>query len=54
MVYCSILGLALNLAKFNIGSLDMDGAFDAMSPGLVDGNWAREHHSVWVAESAEG
>lgn len=33
-----------------IGSLGMEGAFDAMGTGRVDENWAREHHNLWVAE----
>jgi formate dehydrogenase subunit gamma len=28
----------------------MEGAFDAMGTGEVDLNWAKEHHSLWVAE----
>ena len=28
----------------------MEGAFDAMGTGMVDLNWAREHHNIWVAE----
>lgn len=33
-----------------IGSIGMEGAFDAMGTGQVDLNWAREHHSLWVEE----
>ncbi|MFA7429349.1 MAG: formate dehydrogenase subunit gamma [Rhodospirillaceae bacterium] len=39
---------ALMLAHIYIGSVGMESAFDAMSTGYVDINWAREHHSVWV------
>jgi len=42
--------IAIVLGHIYIGSLGMEGAFDAMGTGLVDENWAREHHSVWVAE----
>jgi formate dehydrogenase subunit gamma len=28
----------------------MEGAFEAMWEGKVDVNWAKEHHSVWLAE----
>lgn len=38
------------LAHIYIGSIGMEGAFDAMSSGMVDEAWAREHHSAWVAE----
>ncbi len=38
------------IAHIYIGSIGMEGAFAAMGSGHVDENWAREHHSVWVAE----
>ncbi len=38
------------VAHIYIGSLGMEGAFDAMGTGQVDENWAREHHNLWVAE----
>jgi formate dehydrogenase subunit gamma len=38
------------LGHIYIGTLGMEGAFDAMGTGQVDENWAREHHSLWVAE----
>jgi formate dehydrogenase subunit gamma len=28
----------------------MEGAFEAMSEGTVDLNWAKEHHSLWLEE----
>lgn len=33
-----------------IGSVGMEGAFDAMGTGDVDLNWAREHHNLWVKD----
>lgn len=45
-----IVLIAIILAHIYIGTLGMEGAFDAMGSGQVDENWAREHHSVWVAE----
>jgi formate dehydrogenase subunit gamma len=38
------------LAHIYIGSVGMEGAFDAMGSGQVDLNWAKEHHSLWVEE----
>jgi formate dehydrogenase subunit gamma len=38
------------LAHIYIGSVGMEGAFDAMGSGEVDLNWAKEHHSLWVEE----
>ncbi|EWY39708.1 formate dehydrogenase subunit gamma [Skermanella stibiiresistens SB22] len=31
-----------------IGTVGMEGAFDAMGNGEVDLNWAREHHAGWL------
>jgi formate dehydrogenase subunit gamma len=42
------------IAHIYIGTVGMEGAFDAMGSGHVDANWAREHHSVWVAELERG
>ncbi|WP_224380227.1 formate dehydrogenase subunit gamma [Roseovarius carneus] len=38
------------IAHIYIGSVGMEGAFDAMGSGEVDLNWAKEHHSLWVDE----
>jgi formate dehydrogenase subunit gamma len=42
--------IAAMLAHIYIGSVGMEGAFDAMGTGEVDINWAKEHHSLWVEE----
>ncbi|MBM3554458.1 MAG: formate dehydrogenase subunit gamma [Alphaproteobacteria bacterium] len=47
----SIALIGIMIAHVYIGSLGMEGAFDAMGHGYVDENWAREHHSIWVAET---
>lgn len=52
-VWHAIVGIAfivIILAHIYIGSVGMEGAFDAMGSGQVDANWAREHHSLWVEE----
>jgi formate dehydrogenase subunit gamma len=49
----AIMGLFLTvliIAHIYIGTIGMEGAFDAMGSGEVDLNWAREHHSVWVSD----
>ncbi len=49
----AVLALALIAAIIGhiyIGTLGMEGAFDAMGTGEVDLNWAKEHHDLWVAE----
>lgn len=42
--------MAIVLAHIYIGSVGMEGAFDAMGSGEVEEQWAREHHSLWVDE----
>ena len=44
----AVLFVAAMLAHIYIGTLGMEGAFDAMGSGEVDLNWAKEHHSLWV------
>jgi formate dehydrogenase subunit gamma len=49
----AILFVALILAHIYIGTLGMEGAFEAMGTGEVDLNWAKEHHDRWLAEQLE-
>ena len=49
----SVLLIAVMLAHIYIGTLGMEGAFEAMGTGEVDLNWAEEHHSIWVEEELE-
>lgn len=46
----SVLMIAAMIGHIYIGSIGMEGAFDAMGTGQVDVNWAKEHHSLWVEE----
>jgi formate dehydrogenase subunit gamma len=53
LLWHTVLGLAMIaviVAHIYIGSIGMEGAFDAMGTGRVDENWAREHHNLWMAE----
>ena len=47
----AMLLIAVMMAHIYIGSIGMEGAFDAMGSGEVDLNWAKEHHSLWVKET---
>jgi formate dehydrogenase subunit gamma len=48
------LGLtAIIIAHIYIGTLGMEGAFEAMGTGEVDVNWAKEHHNLWAAKVLE-
>ncbi|WP_424938998.1 formate dehydrogenase subunit gamma [Aliiroseovarius sp. S253] len=42
--------MAIVLAHIYIGSVGMEGAYDAMSSGEVDEAWAEQHHSIWLEE----
>ena len=42
--------MVIIVAHIYIGSVGMEGAFDAMGSGQVDEQWAREHHGLWVEE----
>jgi formate dehydrogenase subunit gamma len=46
----AILFVALILGHIYIGTLGMEGAFEAMGSGEVDLNWAKEHHDLWLAQ----
>ncbi len=48
-----LIMVAIIFAHIYIGSVGMEGAFDAMGKGRVDLNWAREHHSLWVDRVAK-
>ena len=55
----ALVMMAVIIAHIYIGTLGMEGAFEAMWEGTVDESWAREHHSLWqpqgeAAESEAG
>jgi formate dehydrogenase subunit gamma len=47
-----MLFIAIMLAHIYIGTIGMQGAFEAMGSGEVDVNWARQHHSLWLEKEA--
>ena len=46
----SVLFIAAMLGHIYIGTIGMEGAFEAMGEGTVDVNWAKQHHSLWLQE----
>jgi formate dehydrogenase subunit gamma len=47
--------IAIMIGHIYIGTIGMEGAFEAMGTGTVDLNWAKQHHSVWTErELAKG
>jgi formate dehydrogenase subunit gamma len=50
----AMLFIAVMLAHIYIGTIGMEGAFEAMGEGTVDRNWAEQHHSLWLEEQEAG
>jgi len=46
----AVLFIAAMLGHIYIGTIGMQGAFEAMGKGTVDLNWAKEHHSLWLEQ----
>jgi formate dehydrogenase subunit gamma len=46
----AVFFIAVIIGHIYIGTLGMEGAFEAMRTGSVDLNWAKEHHGLWLAE----
>jgi formate dehydrogenase subunit gamma len=46
----ALLFVAVMLAHIYIGTIGMEGAFEAMGEGTVDVNWAKEHHPLWLEQ----
>jgi formate dehydrogenase subunit gamma len=46
----AVLFVAAMIAHIYIGTVGMEGAFEAMGTGTVDVNWAKEHHSLWLEQ----
>jgi formate dehydrogenase subunit gamma len=44
------LVIAMSLGHIYMGTVGMEGAFDAMKTGEVDEAWAKEHHEIWYEE----
>jgi formate dehydrogenase subunit gamma len=52
----SVIGVLFIAAMFvhiYMGTIGMDGAFEAMATGDVDVNWAKEHHNLWYEEEMQ-
>ncbi len=49
----AVVLVAVILVHIYIGTLGMEGAFDAMGRGEVDENWAKEHHRGWYEAEAK-
>ena len=46
----AMLFIAAMVGHIYMGTIGMEGAFEAMGEGTVDVNWAREHHALWLEQ----
>lgn len=46
----SVLWVAIMLGHMYLGSVGVEGAFDAMWKGEVSEEWAKQHHDLWHAD----
>ncbi|MGH8733855.1 MAG: formate dehydrogenase subunit gamma, partial [Burkholderiales bacterium] len=50
----AILFIAMSLGHIYLGTLGVEGAYQAMRTGYVDEVWAKEHHPIWYDEVKSG
>src|SRR5229473_5115691 len=48
----AMLFIAAMLGHIYLGTIGMEGAFEAMGEGTVDINWAKEHHDLWLEQES--
>ncbi len=49
----AMLFVAAMFVHFYMGTIGVEGAFEAMAEGTVDVNWAKERHSLWYEEEMQ-
>lgn len=49
-VVATVLMMSMALGHIYMGTIGVEGAFDAMKTGQVDEAWAKEHHEDWYHE----
>ena len=42
--------MAMSLGHIYLGTIGLEGSYDAMRHGTVDETWAKEHHDIWYQE----
>ena len=53
-IVAAVLMMALFAGHIYLGTVGMEGAYDAMKTGSVDEAWAREHHELWYDDIKAG
>jgi len=49
----AVLFIAMMFVHMYMGTIGVEGAFEAMAEGSVDVNWAKERHSIWLDEEMQ-
>jgi len=50
----ALIYIAMSLGHIYLGTLGVEGAYQAMRTGYVDEVWAKEHHEIWYNEVKSG
>lgn len=50
----ALVYIALSLGHIYMGTIGVEGSYQAMRTGAVDETWAREHHELWYDEIRSG
>ena len=50
----AVLYVSAMFVHIYMGTIGVEGAFEAMADGHVDVNWAKERHSIWYEEETQG
>jgi formate dehydrogenase subunit gamma len=50
----AVLVMAASVGHIYMGTIGMEGAYDAMRTGYVDDTWAEEHHDLWYQDVVNG
>ena len=53
-ITATVLMMGFALGHIYLGTIGMEGAYQAMREGYVDDAWAREHHDIWYQQVVEG
>ena len=46
----AVIFMAMSLGHIYLGTIGLEGSYDAMRHGVVDETWAKEHHEYWYNE----
>jgi formate dehydrogenase subunit gamma len=50
----AILYVSISFGHMYLGTIGLEGSYQAMRTGWVDESWAKEHHQIWYEEIKSG